>query len=218
MAIWSYLNLLHLTLIIATTALVLTYPTRQEQIYKNVALGLGNWFILLAAFRLISPLLYQFQRDIYLLHPIQWPEGKYLYIICFLCADLTNFTNHYLSHQFRWLWKIHRLHHIPLNVDLSVHWRQHFLASLFLMSLLILSSIIFNLNVNIVLLSSLLLSIYQLPLHLERFRYFAVLNKFFITPQAHRIHHDKRFFDKNLGSFFSIYDRIMRSYQEPLNE
>ena len=40
------------------------------------------------------------------------------------------------------------------------------------------------------------------------FSYFSFIEKWFLSPKQHQIHHDKKHFNKNYGGYIAIWDRV----------
>ena len=132
--------------------------------------------------------------------------------------DLLIYWQHRLFHRLRWLWRLHRVHHADLAVDVSTGLRFHPLE--FVLSMLIKAAAValLGLPAQAVLLFELWLnacalfnhSNIALPAALER-----VLRRVLITPALHRIHHSRQWRESqhNFGFSLSCWDRWFGSYQ-----
>lgn len=138
------------------------------------------------------------------------------FAIAFLLLDYTNYLWHVLLHRMPLLWRIHLVHHTDLDLDVSTAMRFHFLE--------LFGSVIFR-GLAVLLLGATpaLVLIYEivfeaatqfhhsnlrLPFRLEKF-----LNKIFVTPRMHGIHHSvvKDETDSNYSVIFSFWDRLHRT-------
>ncbi len=133
--------------------------------------------------------------------------------------DYTLYLWHYLTHRVPALWRFHIVHHADLDLDsttalrfhfgeiaISVAWRAAQIvvigvspASLSMWYALLLPSVIFH-HSNV-----------EMPEGLER-----KLNKVFVTPRMHGIHHSvvKEETDSNWSSGLSIWDRIHGTFRD----
>ena len=139
----------------------------------------------------------------------QWLE----FVIAFVILDYTIYLWHILLHRLPILWRFHLVHHTDLDLDVTTAIRFHF-GELF-------ASLIFRgAAVLLVGASPALVLIYEvafeaatqfhhsnwkLPFSLEKF-----LNKMFVTPRMHGIHHSaiKGEMDNNYSTIFSVWDRL----------
>jgi len=140
-----------------------------------------------------------------------------LYVLFLLLIDLIFYLLHRLSHQFDWLWKLHRVHHSDPHVDVSTHFRHHPIEYIWVYSLFSLIVWLFDIPVVIVAVYFVLATVVQMWHHanikvgrsIEN-----VIGLIFITPQMHRVHHQKswRESNSNFGAVFSFWDRALRTF------
>ena len=133
--------------------------------------------------------------------------------------DFAIWLQHWASHKIGWLWRIHRVHHLDLCVDVSTAVRFHpaeIIVSLAYKTLLIIGLGISPLAVasfEILLAASAMFNHanIRLPGLLDR-----VLRRLIVTPDMHRIHHsiDRLEHDSNYGFFFSFWDKVFGVYTE----
>jgi len=139
-------------------------------------------------------------------------------IAAVLLLDLAIYLQHLLMHRVPLLWRLHRVHHADLDIDMTTGSRFHTLE--ILLSMLIKSAVIFLLGpalLAVLIFEALLngMAIFnhanvRLPLPLDR-----VLRLLLITPDVHRVHHSilLRETNSNYGFNLSIWDRLFRSYR-----
>ena len=133
--------------------------------------------------------------------------------------DLAIWGQHLVSHKWRWLWRIHRVHHLDISMDASTAVRFHpaeIIISLAYKTILIVSLGISPLAIasfEIMLAASAMFNHanLNLPIKLD-----TVLRKLIVTPDMHRIHHstDRVEHDSNYGFFFSFWDRLFGAYTQ----
>jgi sterol desaturase/sphingolipid hydroxylase (fatty acid hydroxylase superfamily) len=144
--------------------------------------------------------------------------------ITVLVLDLSLWAQHRLSHHWAWLWRLHRVHHGDLAMDLTTAFRFHPLelaVSLAWKALVVLA--LGGPMAGVLLFESLLLvgnsfehANGRLPPAMD-----SLLRWILVTPALHAIHHspDPRDQNTNYGFFFIWWDRIfqsLRSHTEAL--
>ncbi|NSL86002.1 sterol desaturase family protein [Chitinophaga sp. Mgbs1] len=148
----------------------------------------------------------------------------YIWVLAYLVYDFMLWFVHLIGHKVRFFWCIHGVHHTAEEMKLSVTIRGSFLG--FLHSPL---SIVFlpilGFNPFMILLLDLIRRLYVLYEHASEYMDSFVgkltwLEKIFITPSLHRVHHAKNFIylDRNYGETFSVWDRIFKTFQPELHD
>jgi len=144
-----------------------------------------------------------------------WVAG----ILAFIVLDFAVWLEHVVSHKWRWLWRIHRMHHAdtgfdlttalrfhPLEIVLSMVWKAAIIIALgappvavLVFEIVLNGAAMFN-HANI-----------KLPKAVD-----AVLRLLVVTPDMHRIHHstDPRETDSNYGFNLAIWDRMFSTYTQ----
>ena len=148
-----------------------------------------------------------------LLHLPFWLEVT----VAVLLLDLAIYLQHLLMHRLPLLWRLHRVHHADLDIDMTTGSRFHPIEIVF--SMLVKWLVIFLLGpalLAVLIFETLLngMAVFnhanvRLPLKLDR-----VLRKLLITPDVHRVHHSilRRETNSNYGFNLSIWDRIFGTY------
>jgi sterol desaturase/sphingolipid hydroxylase (fatty acid hydroxylase superfamily) len=164
----------------------------------------------------------------------QWHFGlNYLYVapvwlkatIAFLLLDYTNYLWHIVLHKVPFMWRFHLVHHTDLDLDITTAFRFHFgefIGSIFFRGAAV---ILVGVSPMMVLIYEIAFdasnqfqhSNMRIPFQLEK-----ILNKVFVTPRMHGIHHSmvKRETDSNFSIIFSFWDRIHKTVRlnVPQNE
>ncbi|MGU3812807.1 sterol desaturase family protein [Vibrio diabolicus] len=132
--------------------------------------------------------------------------------------DLVIYLQHLVFHKVKPLWKIHRVHHADLDIDVTTGIRFHPLEIIISMGVKI--TAIFMLGVSpiaivvfeIVLNASAMFNHSNAKLNLS---IDAKLRKIFVTPDVHRVHHSIIINEthSNFGFFLSIWDRAFGTYR-----
>lgn len=146
-------------------------------------------------------------------------------LLAFLLFDLWMYVWHRLNHEWRPLWRLHRVHHSDTEMDATTALRFHpgeiLLSSLFnipialLIGLTLETLILYKAVMFVVIL--LHHSNVALPDRWDRW-----LGWLLVPPSMHRVHHSERRdeTDSNYGTIFSFWDRLFgsfRRHRDPLN-
>ena len=140
-------------------------------------------------------------------------KNPFTWIIAFLLYDLSYYWMHRMHHEIKILWATHSVHHHGEDYNLATALRQTSTGWLwkwiFYMPMIILGVpgevFIAVAGVNLV---------YQFWVHTEHIGHLGFIEKIFITPMNHRIHHakNKEYIDANYGGVFIIWDRMFGTY------
>lgn len=138
-------------------------------------------------------------------------------IISFVALDFAVWLSHVASHKIPIFWRVHRMHHSDVDIDVTTAIRFHPIEILlsmvwkFAVVLALGAPAISVLIFEIVLNGGAMFnhSNFKLPLWLDK-----VLRLFIVTPDMHRVHHsaigDET--DSNYGFNLSIWDRMFNTY------
>lgn len=142
-------------------------------------------------------------------------------LVCFIILDFAVWLEHFASHKWQWLWRIHRVHHSdtgfdvttalrfhPFEIIISMIWKGAVVA---LLGAPVVAVLIFEIVLN----GSAMFSHanIKLPLPLD-----VLLRKLIVTPDMHRVHHSQNSAEtnSNYGFNFSMWDRLFKTYcQQP---
>jgi sterol desaturase/sphingolipid hydroxylase (fatty acid hydroxylase superfamily) len=146
--------------------------------------------------------------------PMEWKI-----VIAIIVLDFIIYVQHVLFHSMPMLWKLHRMHHQDLELDVTSGTRFHPIE--IILSTLIKFTAIFTLGappVAVFLFEVILNAMamfnhsnIRIPESID-----SILRFFVVTPAMHRIHHSihRDEHDTNYGSNLSIWDRILGTYQK----
>ncbi len=133
--------------------------------------------------------------------------------ISFLALDLLGYAIHRLSHRNRWLWRLHRVHHTDVEIDLSTLLRNHPLTvpivvffeavAIFLLGLHPLGALLHG-SAKLVTMAFGHAAMRPWP------RFSKLCAMLFVTPAFHHRHHSafQPETDSNYGEVLSIWDRL----------
>ena len=147
-----------------------------------------------------------------------FPSNIWVFIFTFIAVDFIWYVFHVLGHRISLVWGMHLVHHQSDEYNLSVNFALSPLG--FLMRTFMYSSlIIIGFPMEFVIVSVYLNAFYQFYLHTEFITSIPFLEKIFVMPDHHKVHHgsNSEYLDRNYGGVFIIWDKIFKTYA-PLNE
>lgn len=155
--------------------------------------------------------------NIGVIQQITMPSGL-AFALSLLLLDFAIYIQHLAMHRWRWLWRLHQVHHSDLVFDASTAVRFHPLEILLSLCYKMLCIVIIGANADAVLAFEILLNgvatfnhgNIKLPITLDKF-----MRWFIVTPDMHRIHHsiEPAEFNRNYGFCLAWWDRILGTYQ-----
>ena len=171
----------------------------------NVAIGLFTKGMILAIFYV----LYNFY------HLFEIPFTWWSWILLLFVEDFVYYWFHRTSHQSRFFWASHVVHHSSQNYNLSTALRQtwsgSFVSFVFWLPLPLLGfhpvMIIMQMSISL---------LYQYWIHTEMITKLPKWFEFiFNTPSHHRVHHatNPQYLDRNHAGIFIIWDRIFGTFE-----
>ena len=136
-----------------------------------------------------------------------------------IALDLAVYGQHRLSHAVPWLWRVHRLHHIDLDVDVTTAGRFHPVEMVLSMLWKIAVVVALGAPAVAVLAFEVLLNAAAMFSHAQ-IRLPTVVDRplrlLLVTPDMHRVHHSihRDETDSNYSFLLSVWDRLFRSYRD----
>lgn len=142
------------------------------------------------------------------------PATPWIWVLCFLGADFLAYWYHRLSHRVAMLWAAHEVHHQSEGLDLTVALRVPAFDYYYWMFDLPLALIGFPPGMFLVV--SAAVSIYGFPSHTRTIKRLGALERLFVTPSHHRLHHARNteYLDRNYGKVLILWDRIFGTFVE----
>lgn len=139
-------------------------------------------------------------------------------VLTLIIFDLLIYVQHVITHKVNFLWRIHRVHHIDPEVDVTTGIRFHpfeIVLSVFykMLAVVILGPIAFAIILYEILLNAAALFTHSNILLNPKLD--NILRKIIVTPDMHRIHHSvlRDETDSNYGNILSIWDKIFKTYR-----
>lgn len=136
----------------------------------------------------------------------------------FVLLDFAIYWQHFLFHHIPMLWRLHRMHHADLDIDLTTGLRFHPIEILISMGIKITLVVVFGIPAVAVLVFEIVLnatSVFNhanvaMPDWLDR-----TIRRFIVTPDMHRVHHSilRHETNSNFGFNLPWWDWLFRTYR-----
>ncbi len=192
---------------------------RTERWFTNITLSVLNSLVLRFLFPVLAVECALVAEDkgwglLNLLSLPFWVE----FIAALLLLDLAIYAQHVLTHHWRPLWRLHKVHHADRDVDVTTAIRFHPIEIAFSMALKILLVLIIGPAAAAVIVFEIVLNgtamfnhaNIRLPTSVDR-----ILRTVLVTPDMHRVHHSvlEAETNSNYGFNLSLWDRLFGTYR-----
>jgi sterol desaturase/sphingolipid hydroxylase (fatty acid hydroxylase superfamily) len=182
----------------------------KKETIGSTLVGIGN-VVIAGSLKLIIFYLFVW---IYNLVPWRIPFSWWTLLPCYVLWDFCSYWAHRISHQKRFFWATHIVHHTGENYNLTVSFRLSWIQHLKLIFFLPVSFLGFH--PVILFIVNQIAVLFQFWVHTEYIRRMpAIIEYLFATPSNHRVHHgsQEKYIDKNYGATFIIWDRMFNTFQ-----
>jgi len=193
-------------------------PVKAKRWFTNWAIVVIDSFVLRLVFAsaAVGAALWANTNGYGLFNIVSMPEWLAI-LISFVVLDFSIWAAHVASHKIPLLWKIHRMHHSDVDMDVTTAIRFHPIEILLSMLLKTIIVIVIGAPAESVLIFEIVLngaamfnhSNLKLPLAMDH-----ILRIFIVTPDMHRVHHsivhDET--DSNYGFNLAVWDRLFGTY------
>jgi alkylglycerol monooxygenase len=182
----------------------------------NIVLGFGSVGFGIV-FGLATGLVYLY---LYSIAPFKFPpDAWWTWVALFFVDDFVYYWFHRVSHESRFFWNFHVVHHSSEHFNLSVAGRQSWFSGIahwiFYAPIMLLGfapwmfALMHGFNL-----------IYQFWIHTKFIERLGWLENVFNTPSHHRVHHgvNEQYLDKNYAGALIIWDRMFGSFVEESEE
>jgi sterol desaturase/sphingolipid hydroxylase (fatty acid hydroxylase superfamily) len=145
----------------------------------------------------------------------QW----WAWVLLFFAEDFTYYVFHRTSHECRFFWASHVVHHSSQRYNLGTALRQTWTGGISFSFVFWLWLPLIGFAPIMVMTMQAISLLYQFWIHTELIRSLGPLEAFFNTPSHHRVHHasNLRYLDRNHAGTLIIWDRIFGTF-EPEDE
>jgi sterol desaturase/sphingolipid hydroxylase (fatty acid hydroxylase superfamily) len=157
------------------------------------------------------------QRGWGLLNITPWPAWLEV-LLGFVALDLAIYAQHVMFHKVPWLWRLHRMHHADVEIDVSTGLRFHPIEIVLSMLIKIAVVVLVGAPVIAVIAFEVVLNATSMfnhsnaamPVWLDR-----IVRLLVVTPDMHRVHHSvaRHETDSNYGFNLPWWDRLFGTYR-----
>jgi sterol desaturase/sphingolipid hydroxylase (fatty acid hydroxylase superfamily) len=133
-----------------------------------------------------------------------------------VAVDFAYYWLHRYSHQIRWMWALHSVHHSARQITLSVAYRLGWTSLVSGPWLFLIPVCWLGFDPRAVVLMYAANLLYQFWLHTETVPKLGFLEWFLNTPSHHRVHHaiEPEYLDRNYGGILILWDRLFGTFSE----
>lgn len=184
---------------------------RTKESIGSTLVGLGN---VLINFLIKAGLIYG-AVWLYNLVPWRMELSWWMLLPCYILFDLCSYWSHRISHQNRFFWATHIVHHSAETYNLTVAFRLSWIQNIKIIFFVPVALIGFHPVVFFV--TSQISVLFQFWVHTEYIKKMhPIIEYIFATPSNHRVHHgnDEKYLDKNYAATFIFWDRMFGTYQK----
>lgn len=189
------------------------YETKDT--FSSLAMGMGN--VIIGVWGKV--LVFGTYFLIYKLRLFNLGWEWYIWVLAFFADDLSYYWFHRKSHEIRFFWASHVVHHSSQKYNLSTALRQTWTGNLTGAFLFWIWMPFLGFHPLIVMTMQAISLIYQFWIHTETINKLPRAIEFlFNTPSHHRVHHgsNPEYIDKNHAGILIIWDRIFGTFQPEL--
>ena len=183
--------------------------------FSSIAMGLGNVFIGFVSKLFVFAALYYVYENLRIFTiPITW----WSFIILFFLDDFSYYWFHRTSHENRFFWASHVVHHSSKHYNLSTALRQTWTGSFYSFIFWLWLPLI-GFHPGIIIFQMSISLLYQFWIHTELIQKMPKwIELFFNTPSHHRVHHGSNpiYLDKNHAGILIIWDKLFGTFQPEL--
>ena len=191
-----------------------TYEAKDA--FSSIAMGLGNVFIgFLSKALVFLALAWVYSYRIFTIPATWWS-----FILIFFADDFSYYWFHRISHECRFFWASHVVHHSSQHYNLSTALRQTWSGSFFSFVFWLWLPLI-GFHPGMILFQMSISLLYQFWIHTEAIdrmpKWFEAI---FNTPSHHRVHHGSNpvYLDRNHAGVLIIWDKLFGTFQPELRE
>ena len=142
------------------------------------------------------------------------PSTWWTVLLCFVIDDLRYYWWHRISHESRFFWASHVIHHSSQHYNLTTALRQTWTGTITGQLLFKTPLILLGFHPLMVLFVGALNLIYQFWIHTELIGRLGPFEYIFNTPSHHRVHHatNAKYLDANYAGTLIIWDRMFGTF------
>ena len=183
----------------------------------SISMGLGNVFLgIFAKVLVLAALTYIYVNFRFFTIPFTW----WAWVLIIFAEDFLYYWFHRISHENRFFWASHVVHHSSQKYNLSTALRQTWSGS-FISFVFWLPLALLGFHPAMILAQMSISLIYQYWIHTELIdklpKWFEAV---FNTPSHHRVHHatNPQYLDRNHAGIFIIWDKLFGSFEPEIEK
>ena len=144
------------------------------------------------------------------------PNTWWAVLLCFVLDDFRYYWWHRISHERRWFWASHVIHHSSQHYNLTTALRQTWTGQIIAQLLFKTPLILIGFHPGMVIFVGAVNLIYQFWIHTELIKRMGPFELIFNTPSHHRVHHatNPKYLDANYAGALIIWDRMFGTFVE----
>lgn len=143
-----------------------------------------------------------------------------VFVFALIAKDFVYYWFHRWSHEVRWFWAAHVVHHTSQHYNLSTALRQTWSGLFTGLFVLALPFIWLGVPPGVYFFAGGINLVYQFWIHTETIDRMGPFEWIFNTPSHHRVHHatNPRYIDRNYAGMLIIWDRMFGTFVEETRE
>ncbi|MCY4420944.1 MAG: sterol desaturase family protein [Gammaproteobacteria bacterium] len=156
-------------------------------------------------------------QNLGLLNIVEMPAVMAI-VVAILALDFILYLQHLVFHHVDFLWRLHRMHHADLDVDVTTGLRFHPIEIVLSMAIKMAAVLVLGAPVQAVIAFEVLLNASSLFNHANIYipeKVDRILRYFIVTPDMHRVHHSvvRQETNSNFGFNVPWWDYLFRTYR-----
>ncbi len=150
---------------------------------------------------------------------LQMQANVIAYVIGFIVIDFYGYWNHRWAHKINFFWNKHAIHHSSEEFNLACALRQSIASFINIFTFLLIPAAILGVPAKVIVITLPIQLFLQFWYHTRYIKKMGVLEKIFVTPSHHRVHHaiNPEYRDKNLAQIFIVWDKLFGTFQAELD-
>jgi len=201
-------------LLVFGEALLLRVNRQQSVDWHEVIFNINSGHIMLWLFRGLEIVCYSAVFNHFSLNLFAELSPVWVWCFALLAWDFGFYWLHRLHHQLAILWAVHVVHHQGHHYNLSLGVRNSWYSSLTSIPFFIVLAWL-GVPLTVFLSVSILHYTLQFLNHMSAKPHLGWLEKVFVTPTHHRVHHinDRAYSDSNYGGSFIFWDKLFGTFK-----
>jgi sterol desaturase/sphingolipid hydroxylase (fatty acid hydroxylase superfamily) len=181
--------------------------------FSSLAMGIGNVLVgLFTKGMVLGAYLFLYEFRIFTL-----PNAWWVWVLLVFADDVTYYFMHRYSHEIRYFWASHVVHHSSQHYNLGTALRQTWTGELSGSFVFYLWLPLLGFHPVMMMIMNSISLLYQFWIHTEAIgKLPRPIEYIFNTPSHHRVHHsaEPKYLDRNYAGIFIIWDRMFGTFQQ----